>query len=79
MIFAAGGAMIALLVCFLARSLFVLGPGLLLVGLFNSTYYLGRQSYIVEVVPLICGPARCRPSVARTASACSAARSSGPR
>ena len=52
MMFAAGGAVIALMFCFLARSLFVLGPGLLLVGLFNSTYYLGRQSYMIDVVPL---------------------------
>ena len=52
MMFAAGGAVTALIFCFFARSLFVLGPGLLLVGLFNSTYYLGRQSYIIDVVPL---------------------------
>ena len=38
--------------CFLSRSLAVLGPALVAIGIANATYYLGRQSYLTEVVPL---------------------------
>jgi MFS family permease len=48
---AAGAAVLALLGCYLARSLLVLGPSLLLIGACTSTYYLGRQSYLAEVMP----------------------------
>jgi MFS family permease len=53
MTLAAGGAMVALLACFLARSLYVLGPALLLIGMCNATYYLGRQAYLLEVIPVM--------------------------
>jgi MFS family permease len=48
---AAGAAVAALLGCYLARSLLVLGPSLFLIGVCTSTYYLGRQSYLAEVMP----------------------------
>ena len=48
---AAGAAVVALLGCYLARILLVLGPSLLLIGACTSTYYLGRQSYLAEVMP----------------------------
>ncbi len=52
MLLAAGLALLALLGCFLAPSLLVLGPALLVIGAANSTYYLARQSYLTEVAPV---------------------------
>lgn len=52
MLLAAGLAVLALLGCFLAPSLLVLGPALLVIGAANSTYYLARQSYLTEVAPV---------------------------
>ncbi len=51
MIVAAALAVLALLACFLAPSLLVLGAALVVVGMANSTFYLARQSYLTEVVP----------------------------
>lgn len=48
---ASGLAAVALLGCFLTRTLWLLGLALLLVGAANSTYYLARQSYLTEVAP----------------------------
>jgi len=42
---------LALFGCYLARSLLVLGPSLFLIGACTSTYYLGRQAYLTEVIP----------------------------
>lgn len=52
MIIAAGLAVVAFLVCFIARSLFFLGGALIVVGLSNAVFYLARQSYLMEVAPL---------------------------
>lgn len=52
MMIAAGLAVLALLGCFLAPSLLVLGPALLVIGAANSTFYLARQSYLTEVAPV---------------------------
>jgi MFS family permease len=52
MVLATGVAVLALLACFLSHSLWVLGPALTAVGMANSTYYLGRMSYLTEVVPV---------------------------
>jgi MFS family permease len=49
---AAGVTIVALLGCFLARSLYLLGPALLLIGMSTSVYYLGRQAYLAEVIPV---------------------------
>ena len=51
MMMASGLAVGAQLVCFLSHSLLVFGPALIAIGMANSTYYLGRQSYLSEVVP----------------------------
>jgi MFS family permease len=51
MTMAAGVTIVALLGCFLARSLYVLCPALLLIGMSTSVYYLGRQAYLAEVIP----------------------------
>lgn len=40
-----------LLVCLVARSTMQLMVGLLAIGIATATYYLGRQSYLTEVVP----------------------------
>jgi MFS family permease len=52
MIVAAIVAMAALGGCYFSRSLIVLGLSLIVVGLATSTYYLGRQSYLTEIVPI---------------------------
>jgi MFS family permease len=52
MLVAATVAIGGLVACFFARSLVVLGIGLLLIGTANATYYLGRQSYLAEVIPV---------------------------
>jgi MFS family permease len=51
MTIAAGVTIVALFGCFLARSLYLLGPALLLIGMSTSVYYLGRQAYLAEVIP----------------------------
>lgn len=52
MMLAAGLSIVAMLACYLARSLVVLGAALVLMGACNATYYLARQSYLTEVVPV---------------------------
>jgi MFS family permease len=52
MIAAATAAVIALFGCRIAGSLAVLGAALVVIGMANSTFYLARQSYITEVVPI---------------------------
>ena len=52
MVVASALAASALLTCFFARSLWLLGLALLVVGAANSTYYLARQSYLTEVAPV---------------------------
>ena len=52
MLVAATVAIGGLVACFFSRSLIVLGVGLLLIGTANATYYLGRQSYLAEVIPV---------------------------
>ena len=52
MIIAASLAVIGLIGCFLAPSMAVLGPALILIGMSNATFYLARQSYLSEVVPI---------------------------
>lgn len=52
MLVAATVAIAGLLACYFSRSLVVLGVGLLLIGTANATYYLGRQSYLAEVIPI---------------------------
>jgi MFS family permease len=52
MIVAAGVAIVALIVCFSAHGVIVLGLALIVIGTSNATFYLARQSYITEVVPI---------------------------
>lgn len=52
MIVAALLASAALLTCRLAPNLFLLALGLLVIGMCNATFYLGRQAYLTEVVPI---------------------------
>ncbi|SOD71687.1 predicted MFS family arabinose efflux permease [Jatrophihabitans sp. GAS493] len=52
MVLAAGVAVLALTACFFANSLAILGPALIVIGASNSTFYLARQSYLTEVVPI---------------------------
>jgi MFS family permease len=52
MVLAAGVAILALFCCFVSRSLWVLGPALTVIGMANATYYLGRISYLTDVVPI---------------------------
>jgi MFS family permease len=52
MLLAAGVACIALLGCLLAPSVIFLGLSLLVLGMANATFYLARQSYLTEVVPV---------------------------
>ena len=52
MVLAAGVAVTALFGCLVAPSLVLLGAALLVIGACNATYYLARQSYITEVVPI---------------------------
>lgn len=51
MLVAALVAVAGQLACAFAPSLAVLGVALLLVGMCNATFYLARQTYVVEVVP----------------------------
>jgi MFS family permease len=52
MLVAAGVAVLALLGCLLAPSTLLLGAALLVLGMCNATYYLARQSYLTEIVPV---------------------------
>jgi MFS family permease len=52
MMAAAGVAVLALFGCLVTPSLLLLGVALLAIGACNATYYLARQSYITEVVPI---------------------------
>ncbi len=52
MIAAAAIAVLALLGCLVAQSLIMLGIALIVIGMCNATYYLARQSYLTEVVPV---------------------------
>jgi MFS family permease len=52
MVVAAGLAVLALFGCLVAPSLLILGGALLLIGMCNATFYLARQSYVSEVVPV---------------------------
>lgn len=52
MLTAAGVAVLALFSCLIAPSLLVLGLALLVIGMCNATFYLARQSYLSEVVPV---------------------------
>lgn len=52
MIVAALLASAAMLTCRLAPNLFLLAFGLLVIGMCNATFYLGRQAYLTEVVPV---------------------------
>ncbi|SDI76385.1 Predicted arabinose efflux permease, MFS family [Frankineae bacterium MT45] len=52
MVLAAGMAVLALAGCYFATSLALLGFALILIGASNSTFYLARQSYLTEVVPI---------------------------
>lgn len=51
MICAATLAMLALGACALAPALWGLGGALLLIGAANSTFYLARQAYLIDVAP----------------------------
>ncbi len=51
MLMAAALAVVALLLCFAAPTLVLLGAGLLMLGASNATFYLARQSYLSDVVP----------------------------
>lgn len=52
MILAAGLATIGLVGCFFAPDLPFFGVALTLIGMANATFYLARQSYLTEVVPI---------------------------
>jgi MFS family permease len=52
MLLAAGVDLLALLGCFFAPSLPLLGLGLFVIGMSTATFYLARQSYLTEVVPV---------------------------
>jgi MFS family permease len=51
MMVAAGVAALAMVTCFLAPDLLVFGLAVAVIGMCIATYYLGRQHYIIEVVP----------------------------
>lgn len=38
--------------CMLARSLVVMGASLIVIGMSNATFYLARQTYLIDVIPL---------------------------
>lgn len=52
MIIGAGAAAAAFVACLVATSLLVLGLALTVIGLCNAAFYLARQSYLTEVVPV---------------------------
>jgi MFS family permease len=51
MMVAAAVASAALIVCYVAPGLPEFGLAVLVIGACNATYYLGRQHYVIEVVP----------------------------
>ncbi len=52
MMVAAAISVVCMVICAVAPSLYVLGPPLLIIGWSNSAYYLARQSYLTEAVPV---------------------------
>jgi MFS family permease len=52
MMMAAAIAGLSFLACMLAPSLFVLDAALMILGMTSATFYLARQSYLIEVAPL---------------------------
>jgi len=52
MVLATAVAVVAQACCALSTSLWMLGPALTVIGMANSTYYLGRMSYLTDVVPV---------------------------
>jgi MFS family permease len=52
MMLAGGVAACGSLACFVSRSLWVLGPAVALIGTANAMFYLGRVSYLTDVVPV---------------------------
>lgn len=52
MTMAAALACLCFLACMLAPSLLVLDAALIVLGMTSATFYLARQSYLIEVVPL---------------------------
>src|SRR5215470_15803480 len=51
MMVAAAVASAALIVCYVAPGLLEFGLAVLVIGGCNATFYLGRQHYVIEVVP----------------------------
>jgi MFS family permease len=51
MLVAATVSVVAYGLCFLSRSLVLFGAGLLVAGMANATFYLARQSFVIETVP----------------------------
>lgn len=51
MIVASGVSIVGYLGCFAATSLFVLAGSLTVIGMANATFYLARQTYLIDVVP----------------------------
>jgi MFS family permease len=51
MMVAAGVSFLAYGACLISHSLWVYGAGLLVAGMANATFYLARQSYVIETVP----------------------------
>jgi MFS family permease len=52
MMVAAAVSFVAYGICLLSRSLLPYGAGLLVAGMANATFYLARQSYVIETVPM---------------------------
>lgn len=52
MVVAAAISVVAYGVCFLSSSLVLFGVGLLVAGMANATFYLARQSYVIDTVPM---------------------------
>jgi MFS family permease len=52
MIVAATLAAFAFFVCLLSPSLLIFGAALILIGVSNAAFYLARQSYLIDVVPV---------------------------
>lgn len=51
MMVAAAISFVAYGTCLLSRSLLLYGAGLLVAGMANATFYLARQSYVIDTVP----------------------------
>lgn len=52
MLVAAAISFVAYGVCLISGSLLLYGAGLLVAGMANATFYLARQSYVIETVPM---------------------------